>query len=159
MLRVANTGAPPNLDAVAEQGMSAVELYRRSWYNSLKMFQTSSDPMVIETPRKPEVERAITLFLDALRKDCAVDEVRLYGSRARGDFRPDSDVDLAIVLRGPRGDIWDMAWAMSDITFDVLLETGVSVSPLPLWGDDLDHPERAKNPALIRNIQREGIRL
>jgi len=48
---------------------------------------------------------------------------------------------------------------MSDITFDGLLETGVSASPLPLWGDDLDHPERAKNPALIRNIQREGIRL
>ncbi len=112
-----------------------------------------------ETARKLEVERAIALFLDALRKSYAVDEVHLYGSRARGDFRPDSDVDLAVVLHGPCGDIWDTAWTMSDITFDVLLETGVSVSPLPLWGGDLDHPERAKNPALIRNIRLEGIRL
>jgi predicted nucleotidyltransferase len=111
------------------------------------------------TAQAPEVERAIALFLDALRKDCAVDEVRLYGSRARGDFRPDSDVDLAVVLHGERGDIWDTVWAMSDISFDVVLETGVSVSPYPLWGGDLDHPERAKNPALIRSIQREGIRL
>lgn len=58
-----------------------------------------------ETARKPEVKRAIALFLDALRKNYAVDEVRLYGSRARGDFRPDSDVDLAIVPRGERGSL------------------------------------------------------
>jgi predicted nucleotidyltransferase len=114
---------------------------------------------VNEIMQKPEVERAIALFLGALRKDYAVDEVRLYGSRARGDFLPDSDVDLAVVLHGSRGDIWDMAWAMSDITFDVLMETGVAVSALPLWSDDLVHPERATNPALMRNIQQDGIRL
>ena len=112
-----------------------------------------------ETAQKPEVGRALALFLDALRKNYAVDEVRLYGSRARGDFGPDSDVDLAVVLHGERGDIWKTAVSMSDITFDVLVETGIAVSALPLWGDDLDHPERATNPALIHNIQREGIRL
>lgn len=111
------------------------------------------------TAQKPEVERAIALFLAALRKKYAVEEVRLYGSRARGDFHPGSDVDLAIVLHGARGNLWDTVWALSDITFDVLVETGVSVSPYPLWGDDLDHPERAHNPGLIRNIQRDGVRL
>jgi predicted nucleotidyltransferase len=112
-----------------------------------------------ETVLGPEVEQAITLFLDALRGEYAIDEVRLYGSRARGDSRPDSDVDLAVVLRGPRGDIWKTAQEMSNITFDVLGETGIAVTALPLWHDDLDHPERARNPSLIRNIQREGIRL
>ena len=114
---------------------------------------------VAQIAQQPDVERAIALFLDTLRKDFAVDEVRLYGSRARGDFRPDSDVDLAVVLHGPRGDFWKIGKGMSDITFDVIVETGVMVSAYPLWGDDLDHPERARNPALIRNIQGEGIRL
>jgi len=107
----------------------------------------------------PEVERAIRLFVDALHKEYAVDDVRLYGSRARGDFRPDSDVDLAVVLRGGRCDIWDTAVALANITFDVLTETGIAISALPLWRDDLEHLEQAKNPALIRNIQKDGIRL
>jgi predicted nucleotidyltransferase len=114
---------------------------------------------VAGTAHKPNVERAIALFLDALRKEYAVDDVRLYGSRARGDFQPDSDVDLAVVLHGERRDIWNTAAALANITFDVLTETGVTVSALPLWHDDLEHPERAKNPSLIRNIQRDGIRL
>ena len=82
----------------------------------------------------------------------AVDEVRLYGSRARGDFRPDSDVDLAAVPLGPRGGIWETVRAMSDIAFDVIVETGIMVSAYKLWDDDLYLAERASNPAVIRNI-------
>ena len=111
------------------------------------------------TAQEPEVERAIAMFLDALRRQYAVDEAHLYGSRARGDSHPDSNVDLAVVLHGPHGDVWKAARTMADITFRVLGETGVTVSPLPVWQDDLEHPEYASNPTLIRNIQREGIRL
>ncbi len=125
----------------------------------MRALQTSGDLVVAETAHKPDVEQAVALFLGALRKTYAVNEVRLFGSRARGDFRPDSDVDLAVVLHGERGDVWQTAQALANITFDVLGETGVAVSALPLWHDEFDHPERAKNPTLIRNIRRDGIRL
>lgn len=114
---------------------------------------------VAQIAQEPGVERAVALFLDTLRKGYAVDEVRPYGCRARGDPRPDSDVDLVVVLHGPRGDIWGMARAFADMTFDILLETRAALSPMAFWHDDFEHPEHASNPALIRNIQREGIRL
>ena len=57
-----------------------------------------------------------------------------------------------------RGDVWKVAPATANITIDVLGETSVAMSALPLRHGDLDHPERAKNPALIRNIKSDGIR-
>jgi predicted nucleotidyltransferase len=42
----------------------------------------------------------IALIVDWARQDSDIAEVWLYGSRARGDNRPDSDIDLAIVPIG-----------------------------------------------------------
>jgi hypothetical protein len=52
------------------------------------------------------------------RKHPEIRAVYLYGSRARGDNQPDSDIDLAIVLHQQRGDsdtlttwiFWQAAW-------------------------------------------------
>ena len=83
----------------------------------------------------------------------------LFGSRARGDHRPDSDLDLAVVLKGQRRDFIDTKLDMAGFAFDVLMDTGVLVQPFPLWGDDLLHPERFVNPSVVQNIAAEGIRL
>ena len=48
---------------------------------------------------------------------------------------------------------------MADVAFDVLLETGILVSPLPVWLEEWEHPEGYSNPALLRNIDQEGVRL
>jgi uncharacterized protein len=80
-------------------------------------------------------------------------------ARARGDHRPDSDLDLAIVLHGPRRDFIDTKLDMAGTAFDVLMETGVLVQPFPMWAGDHAHPERFTNPALIQNISANGIRL
>jgi predicted nucleotidyltransferase len=103
--------------------------------------------------------RAVSAFIAKLRGSYDVSETIMFGSRARGDYRPDSDLDLAVVLSGQRGNFVDTKLDMAGLAFDVLMETGVLVQAFPMWEDDLAHPERFPNPALIRNIAREGVRL
>jgi uncharacterized protein len=83
----------------------------------------------------------------------------LFGSRARGTHRSDSDVDIAIVLQGQRGKLIETSIEMADIAFELLLETKVYIQPLPIWEDEWNHPETHSNPQLVDNIRREGLPL
>ena len=50
-------------------------------------------------PRRGNVNEALLRQLaDEIRKEIPEAEVRLFGSRARGDARPDSDIDLLITV-------------------------------------------------------------
>ena len=102
-------------------------------------------------------QRAVAVFLAKLAGSYDVARAIIFGSRARGGHRPDSDLDLAVVLNGPRRDFLATKLDMAGIAFDALLETGVLVQALPLWASDLQQPEQHANPALIANIVREGI--
>ena len=83
----------------------------------------------------------------------------LYGSRARNTHSADSDADVAILLNGAHQRALNTTLDMADIAYDVLLETGINISPLPIWVDQWEHPETFSNPDLLQNIAREGIRL
>ncbi len=107
----------------------------------------------------PTTERAARAFLSAIGKLYPVVGAVIFGSRARGDHAADSDADLAVLLPGAHGSTIDTMLEMIDAAYAVELESGIVVSPLPIWQDQWDHPERFSNPSLIRNIQREGVRL
>lgn len=107
----------------------------------------------------PETERAVRDFAGRIAAQYDLAEIRVFGSRARGSHRPDSDADVAVLLRGNHQPIWPTKRAMSDVAFDVLLETGIRISPLPIWHDQWDNPSLFSNPALIEAIVREGVRL
>ena len=81
----------------------------------------------------------------------------LFGSRARKSHRTDSDADVAVLLRGRPGKFVATKLAMADIAYDVLLETGIRIQPLPIWEAEWEHPEAYSNPSLLHNIDREGI--
>jgi predicted nucleotidyltransferase len=83
----------------------------------------------------------------------------LFGSRARGTAHTESDADVAVILSGPPGHFVHTKMAMNDIAYDILLDTGIRIQPLPVWEAEWAHPDRYSNPHLLRNIAREGITL
>ncbi len=104
-------------------------------------------------------EKAVRRFLALIAGRYDMAGAIFFGSRARGTHRPDSDADVAVLLSGEHQRFLTTKLAMSDVAFDVLLETGINISPLPVWLDEWEHPENYSNPALLQNIASEGFRL
>lgn len=104
-------------------------------------------------------EEAVRRFVDLIAGQYDTAGAIVFGSRARGSHRPNSDADVAVLLSGEHQRFLTTKLAMSDVAFEVLLETGINISPLPVWLDEWEHPETYSNPALLRNIAREGFRL
>jgi predicted nucleotidyltransferase len=104
-------------------------------------------------------ERAVRLFMKRLEGTYPTLEGLVFGSRARGTHMADSDADLAVILKGDPTNRWEVTRDMSGIAFDVMLETGILIQPLPLWENEVKRPELFSNPALIETIKRDGLRL
>lgn len=102
---------------------------------------------------------AIQSFLKRVATRFDVSAAILFGSRARRTHRPDSDADVAVLLRGHHGAFVETKLAMADLAYDVLLESGIRIQVLPIWADEWEHPEQYSNPNLLENIKREGVRL
>lgn len=105
----------------------------------------------------PETESAASAFLAQIAGRYDVLHAILFGSRARHEHQPDSDLDIALLLRGRPGQFLTTKLDMADIAYDVLLETGIRVQPFPIWEEEWAHPEIYPNPRLLQNIEREGI--
>ncbi|WP_179401912.1 nucleotidyltransferase domain-containing protein [Burkholderia guangdongensis] len=102
---------------------------------------------------------AADLFLKQISGRYAVQRAILFGSRARHEYTEESDADIAVILPDEHRRRIDVALDMAGVAFDVLLETGILVEALPLWANEIEHPEQFSNPALIESIRREGIPL
>jgi predicted nucleotidyltransferase len=82
------------------------------------------------TSSTPSIEQRIPAMAAHIQRAIPGCEVRLFGSRARGGARPDSDIDLLITVpddwmeRHHRfqvlGDLWG-ALAQADVSLDLLL--------------------------------------
>ena len=78
--------------------------------------------------------------------------VILFGSQARGEDTPDSDIDLLVLLDGPV-DLGDDLKAAIKTLYPLVLELGRPIHPLPV---DIREYEAQEFP-LYRNAKREGI--
>ena len=115
--------------------------------------------MVVAKRLDQDTEEAVRRFLALIAGRYEMVGAIVYGSRARGTHHPDSDADVAVLLSGAHQRFLPTTLAMADVAYDVLLETGINISPLPIWLDEWEHPENYPNPALLRNIAQEGIPL
>lgn len=96
------------------------------------------------------VLRRLQAMLTGLYGD-RLERAVLFGSRARGDARPDLDYDVAVFLRDYHG-LWDEAGPLADATTALLYDTGAVVTPIPFPTDACQ-----QRSALMGEIRREGI--
>jgi len=81
-------------------------------------------------------------------------EAKLYGSEARGDARPDSDIDLLILVDKPTlsGEDEDAIFAP---LYQIELQSGVIINPLIIpksqWGTHIS--------SFYINVENEGVPL
>lgn len=80
--------------------------------------------------------------------------VILYGSRARGDHRPSSDLDLLVLLDGPIA-LTDDIGAAVDALYPLQLAIDFPIHALPV---DVEH-YRSEARLFYRNVARDGVLL
>lgn len=107
------------------------------------------------TAQQPSNDPVLNRFRAALAAvyGARLQRVVLFGSRARGDERPDSDYDIAVFLKN-LGPLWKEQGPLAAITTDILYDTGAVISAKPFSAESYD-----KRTALMQEIRREGIEL
>jgi predicted nucleotidyltransferase len=95
------------------------------------------------------VEEIRKIYGSHLRK------VILYGSYARGDFHPDSDIDIMILLDITDLDLKEYGTKLSYMTFDFNLDHDLDIKPI---AKNEEHFKKwLDNYPFYANVNREGV--
>lgn len=106
-------------------------------------------PQIIQNLIEQYIEEIKKIYGAHLRK------VILYGSYARGDFRPDSDVDIMILLDMSDADLKAYSRQLTYMTYDFNLDNDLDIKPI---AKSEDHFRKwAINYPFYANINKEGV--
>lgn len=103
-------------------------------------------------------EEAITKLKDLLSRRLGdnLKDILLYGSKARGDYNNDSDIDILVIAGIVNPEIKDI---IRDTVLDVQLEYNLPISTHIRSLDYFNAQQKNKLNLFIHNIEREGIRV
>lgn len=82
-------------------------------------------------------------------------KIILYGSYARGDYNKSSDIDIMILTDLDNAEIEQYRNTISDIAFDMELETGFIISPL--IKNIEKYNDRIDVIPFYMNVNKEGV--
>jgi predicted nucleotidyltransferase len=82
-----------------------------------------------------------------------IKEVKLFGSKARGEGREESDVDVLVIVAS---EDWHLCDKVYNIATDLLLETGICISPKILSTSQYRRMLSEDAP-FIKNVVREAV--
>ncbi|MEW5766782.1 MAG: nucleotidyltransferase domain-containing protein [bacterium] len=101
--------------------------------------------------------KALSQYLGILRKRYKkqISKIILFGSVARGNLDPESDIDLLVVITNGDQNLKD---EINMACFDIILETDVILSPLVMDRETYEWHKKYHDP-LYNNIQKDGIEL
>lgn len=124
-----------------------------------------AQPLPYSPKSDPVTAKALDRFLQMIEGRYPVCGAILFGSRARGTHEADSDADLAVILRGSpetgnySRERMSIALDMSRSAYNAMFETGVIVSPFPIWQEEYEASKPKFNRILLQNIHREGVKI
>lgn len=106
----------------------------------------------LSTAERAVLERFAAQAKEVLRDNLV--SIVLFGSRARGEARPDSDVDLLLVVKDIKKALQALD-ALDEVVLDLLLEYGLLLAVIPVETAGFARQERL----LYRIASREGVRI
>ena len=105
------------------------------------------------TMRRTEIVKQISQTVHRLEPSAST---ILNGSEARGDARPDSDIDVLILLDGDKQNL-KREDEISGELYDVELSTGILISPMIMLRKQWEN-RPFKTPFYV-NVMNEGVKI
>ena len=94
-------------------------------------------------------------FKEKLAQVATVLDFRVFGSRARGDNAPESDLDVFLEIRESEKKVLEK---ISDVAWEVGFSHYTVITPIIFTQDEIENTPLRSSP-LVKVIQEEGIRL
>jgi len=99
--------------------------------------------------------KAVVELKETLKKKYRLLDFRIYGSKARGDATPDSDIDIMIELDEFTPAIES---AIDDLVFDINLAHDCFISTIIFSKKELEEGPLGESP-IYKRIEKEGVEI